>query len=118
MNEKEEKRDFTKVLAQVATSLTEEAQKSKGRGFILIGSDCITNADGNDDEQTTLAVGGSGKEIISSLAQFISNPQTRPLFEEAIKLATAIKLKKGLTGVIEALAKGSEKEEKESSTNK
>lgn len=116
MDEKEEKREFTQKLEKTAQSLAEAVQDKQGKAFILLGADSITNEEGKGNTQAVIAVAGNGRQVIEVLAQFISNPQTRPLLEEAMKLAMVKRLSVTLEKVVDTLANDS-KAETESSTN-
>ncbi len=94
MDKKEQKSEFVQKLETTAQDFNKALEGQKGKGFILIGAD-LANED--EESQTTnaiIAVGGSGRQIIEALAEFISQPQTAPLLHEAMKLATVKKLSK------------------------
>lgn len=94
MDKKEQKSEFVQKVETTAQDFNKALEGQKGKGFILIGAD-LANED--EESQTTnaiIVVGGSGRPIIEALAEFISQPQTAPLFHEAMKLATVKKLSK------------------------
>lgn len=110
------KSEFIQNLEQTATALTEAVTGKDSKGVILLGVETTPSEDGTEENtNAVIAIAGHGKQIIEVLAQFISNPQTKPLFEEAMKVAAAKHLRYSLKNVVEALADSSKTD---CSTNK
>lgn len=97
MDEKKEKSEFAKIMEQTTRTLSNEIENKEGKGFILLGADSDEQA-GNT--QSVIAIAGHGKQIIEVLAQFIINPQTKSLFEGAMKVAAAKHLRDSLKEVV------------------
>ena len=98
MNEKEEKREFTQKLKQIAKNLAAEIEDKKGKVFILLGADSDEEV---DDSQFVIAASGKRQQVIEVLAQFISHPQAKPLLVKAVRLVMA----KRLSGNLKKLTK-------------
>lgn len=94
MDKKEQKSEFVQKLEATAQDFNGVLEGQKGKGFILIGAD-LTNEDKESrDTQILITGGGSTRQIIEALAEFISQPQTAPMLNEAMKLAMAKRLSK------------------------
>lgn len=94
MDKKEEKREFVQKLETTAQDFNKTLEGQKGKGFILIGADFANEDEESRATNALIAIGGSGREIIEALAEFISQPQTAPLVNEAMKLVMTKKLSK------------------------
>lgn len=94
MDKKEQKSEFVQKLETTAQDFKKVLEDQKGKGFILIGADLASEDEESQTTNAIIAVGGSGRQIIEALAEFISQPQTAPLLNEAIKLVLAKKLSK------------------------
>ncbi|KAA6303174.1 MAG: hypothetical protein EZS26_000777 [Candidatus Ordinivivax streblomastigis] len=84
MNEKQ-KSEFAQKLEQTVKELTSAVEGQKGKGFIFIGVECLEDGDA-DSTNAVIAIAGSGRQIVEGLAQFIKNPQTRPIMDKAMNL--------------------------------
>lgn len=94
MDKKEEKSEFVQKLETTAQDFNKTLEGQKGKGFILIGADFANEDEESRATNALIAIGGSGREIIEALAEFISQPQTAPLVNEAMKLVMTKKLSK------------------------
>lgn len=96
MDKKEQKSEFVQKLEATAQDFNKvlALEDQKGKGFILIGADLASEDEESQTTNAIIAVGGSGRQIIEALAEFIIQPQTAPLLHEAMKLATVKKLSK------------------------
>lgn len=95
MDKKEQKSEFVQKLETTAQDFNKALEGQKGKGFILIGAD-LTNEDeeSRDTQVFIITGGGSTRQIIEALAEFVSHPQTAPMLNEAMNLAMAKKLSK------------------------
>lgn len=94
MDKKEEKSEFVQKLETTAQDFNKTLEGQKGKGFILIGADLANEDEESRETQVIIAGGGNNRLIIDALAEFISQPQTAPLLNEAMKLVMAKKLSK------------------------
>lgn len=94
MDKKEEKSEFVQKLETTAQDFNKTLEDQKGKGYILIGADFANEDEESRATNALIAIGGSGREIIEALAEFISQPQTAPLVNEAMKLVMTKKLSK------------------------
>lgn len=94
MDKKEEKSEFVQKLEATAQDFNKVLEGQEGKGFILIGADLTSEDEESQTTNAIIVVGGSGRQIIEALAEFISQPQTAPLLHEAMKLATVKRLSK------------------------
>lgn len=94
MDKKEQKSEFVQKLEATAQDFNKVLEDQKGKGFILIGADLASEDEESQTTNAIIAVGGSGRQIIEALAEFIIQPQTAPLLNEAMKLATVKRLSK------------------------
>lgn len=94
MDKKEEKSEFVQKLETTAQDFNKTLEGQKGKGYILIGADFANEDEESRTTNALIAIGGSGREIIEPLAEFISQPQTAPLVNEAMKLVMTKKLSK------------------------
>lgn len=94
MDKKEEKSEFVQKLETTAQDFNKTLEGQKGKGFILIGADLANEDKESRETQVIIAGGGNNRLIIDALAEFISQPQTAPLLNEAMKLVMAKKLSK------------------------
>lgn len=94
MDKKEEKSEFVQKLETTAQDFNKTLEGQKGKGFILIGADLANEDEESRETQVIIAGGGNNRLIIDALAEFISQPQTAPLLNEAMKLVIAKKLSK------------------------
>lgn len=94
MDKKEEKSEFVQKLETTAQDFNKTLEGQKGKGYILIGADFANEDEESRATNALIAIGGSGREIIEALAEFISQPQTAPLVNEAMKLVMTKKLSK------------------------
>lgn len=98
MKENEEKREFAKMLEQTAQELQENVKAGEGRAYILIGSDRTEgdDKDGGGNTQTIIAAGGNNGQIIEALADFMTQDETAPIVQEAMKIVLLKRLAKKL----------------------
>lgn len=88
MDKKEQKSEFVQKLETTAQDFNKVLEDQKGKGFILIGSDLVSEDEDDQTRQVIITGGGSRYEIVEALAQFINQPHTAALLKEAMKLAT------------------------------
>lgn len=96
MNNAKELSGFLNEVKAVAENLQKEVA-GKNRGFIIIAT-ADSEADENTEE-AVIAIGGTGKHVIEGLAQFLNNPQTKPIVDKALAKLAFDKLTGFLTKV-------------------
>lgn len=94
MDKKEQKSEFVQKLEATAQDFNKVLEGQKGKGFILIGADLANEDEESRETQVIIAGGGNNRLIIDALAEFINQPQTAQLLNEAMKLVLAKKLSK------------------------
>lgn len=100
MNNEKELSGFLNEVKAVAENLQKEVV-GKNRGFIIIAT-ADNEADENEGE-AVIAIGGTGKHVIEGLAQFFSNPQTKPIVDKALSKLAFDKLTGLLTEVAQEI---------------
>lgn len=96
MEKKEQKSEFVQQLEATAQNFNDllASEAPKGKGFILLGADLVSEDEESQVTQTIISGGGSRRQMIEVLAEFINRPETAQLLAEAMKLATVKKLTK------------------------
>lgn len=82
---KETQSEFIQNMDKTTKSLQQIVTNSWAQGIILLGAETILGEDGKEKNAYVISVIGHSKEIIAALVEFMSNPQAKPLYEEAVR---------------------------------
>lgn len=83
---KETQSEFIQNMDETTKSLQQIVTNSWAQGIILLGAETILGEDGKEKNNSIISTIGHSKEIIAALVEFMNNPQTKPLFEDAKRL--------------------------------
>lgn len=88
MNKEEQKSEFAKKLEAFAQELTTSIEGQK-KGFILIGieENKVEGEEGKTSRNAVIGVTGNGGLLAEGLAQFITQPETGEIHNNALKRA-------------------------------
>lgn len=88
MNKEEQKSKFAQKIEAFASELNTEIEGQK-KGFIVIGieEEPIEGEEGKTSKNAVIGVTGNGGLLADGLAQFITNPKTGAIHNQALKMA-------------------------------